>query len=122
MSSSRSSSLNGYGSLDIRKSESRHGSLLVGGVSGSPVAAALPFVAGLGFSVAIVLDAWENGPIELEKSMSVETPFPLSRVSAGNVSMVPQRSPLRYPRKADAAGPVHQRFPPLPRRPVPLEF
>ena len=28
----------------------------------------------------------------------------------------------RDPRKADAAGPVQQRFPPLPRRPVPLEF
>ena len=54
MSSSRSSSLNGYGSLDIRKSECRAGSLLVGGVSGSPGAAALPFVAGLGFSVVIV--------------------------------------------------------------------
>ena len=28
----------------------------------------------------------------------------------------------RDPRKADAAGPVHQRFPPLSRRPVPPEF
>ena len=54
MSSSRSSSLNGYGSLDIRKSECRAGSLLVGGVSGSPGASALPFVAGLGYSVVIV--------------------------------------------------------------------
>ena len=36
MSSSRSSSLNGYGCLDIRKTDSRTGSLLVGGVSGSP--------------------------------------------------------------------------------------
>ena len=26
------------------------------------------------------------------------------------------------PRKTHAAGPVHQRLPPLPRRPVPLEF
>ena len=72
MSSSRSSSLNGYGSLDIRKSESRAGSLLVGGVSGSPGTSALPFVAGLGFSVVIVLDAWENGQNGLEEALNVE--------------------------------------------------
>ena len=64
MSSSRSSSPNGYGSLDIRKSESRAGSLLVGGVSGSPGEAALPFVAGLGYFVVLVFGAWENGPAD----------------------------------------------------------
>ena len=54
MSSSRSSSLNGYGSLDIRKSECRAGSLLVGGVSGSPGTSAL---APLWF---FVLGTWER--------------------------------------------------------------
>ena len=40
---------------------------------------------------------WENSQIELEKSMSDASPFPVSRVPAVNVSTVPQRSPLRYP-------------------------
>ena len=34
--------------------------------------------------------AWKNNQIEWEKSVSVEIPFPVSRVHAVNVSTVPQ--------------------------------
>ena len=40
--------------------------------------------------VVLVLVPWKNNQIEWEKSVSVEIPFPVSRVHAVNVSTVPQ--------------------------------